>query len=176
MQTRFDHAALQVTSVQVGASQLFPEEGTRELYVGSEACSGRLLLIEPISAGPYKQSMAKRGPGLHHVALGVESLERFADSLIGSGWLLHLCSLRSMRELRTVWLARPGIPFLVEVSQDERPDSPGEQLFLSDVEIPVSENPSILSALGVPTLRPSTDSQTWLTLEGCRLSCAGLLL
>jgi hypothetical protein len=92
--------------VTVGPIEEFPAEGTREVYLGADGA--RLLLLQPIGAtGPYARALARRGPGLHHVALAVpEPRAALADL---PGWRVHPASGR------TLWLCHPGVGTLVEV-------------------------------------------------------------
>jgi SAM-dependent methyltransferase len=127
-----DHIALLVRSLDDALSalaeldltaqpvQTFPNEGTRECYLGEPSQSGRLLLIEPISDGPYADSLASRGPGLHHVALVVDDLDAFLAGVVAdSGWLVHPRSFETRDQAGTVWLARPGVETLVECTEVE---------------------------------------------------------
>jgi hypothetical protein len=66
-------------SADRGNIEEFPSEGTRELYVG-DSIMGRLLLMQPIGAGPYQRAMKKRGESLHHLALDVENLRCPSDT------------------------------------------------------------------------------------------------
>ena len=75
------------SSVDVGEIEAFPSEGTRELYVGSPAM-GRILFMQAIAEGPYQRALEKRGEGLHHIALDVESIDAFVSQISGSGWYL----------------------------------------------------------------------------------------
>ena len=115
--------------LEAGSVASFPDEGTRECYLGSGPA--RLLLLETIGPGPYRSALERRGPGLHHAAY------QFAGPLQESlpllpGWLLHPHSLVSMSQ-GTLWLARPGVPLLLEITR-------GEAAATSDlaVEVPVS--------------------------------------
>ena len=101
--------------VEVGPTEDFPSEGTREIYVGAPTQDARILLLEPIGPGPYQSARQRRGPGLHHVALRVADLKSYVSGLQGSGWYLHPISLTSCAESGTAWLARPGTPLLVEL-------------------------------------------------------------
>lgn len=106
--------------------QTFANEGTRECYLGDAQTSGRLLLIEPIANGPYMKALAKRGSGLHHVALAVVDLDAFvADVVDGSGWLVHPRSFETRRASNTVWLCRPGVGAMIECVQVD--DEPGTE-------------------------------------------------
>lgn len=116
---------------EVGEEDVFPE--TREIYVqGSER--NALLLMEAADTGSYRRALQKRGPGIHHLAIDVLDLDEFLSSIAGSGWLLHLNSLQTMREFRTAYLARPGFPALIEVQEKaELMDGP---LFVDAVSLP----------------------------------------
>lgn len=128
MPTPLDHVAFVVPSIEdaaatlpvpadLGAIETFAGEGTRELYVGAPGSTGLLLLMQPIADGPYARALAKRGPGLHHVAVRVEDARAWAHEAGHHGWLLHTASLTSWDAARTLWLCRPGIAGLVEVSE-----------------------------------------------------------
>jgi catechol 2,3-dioxygenase-like lactoylglutathione lyase family enzyme len=134
---RLSHVAFLVSSVDqsaealrshgfpIGAAERWEGEGTREVYVGGRDHEGSLLLMEAVREGAYRRAMAKRGPGLHHIAIDVLDLENYLEGLATSGWLLHPKSLRSIEVAKTAWLARPGVPTLIEVhgreTIDERP-------------------------------------------------------
>ena len=123
-----DHVALVVRQLEpvlercvsagldAGPIQAFPSEGTREVYLGSPGRPARLLLMQPTDeTGPYARALAKRGPGLHHVAIHVPQLDSFLKSV--PGWLVHPFSLDSESDNRTVWLARPGVRALLEIHE-----------------------------------------------------------
>lgn len=116
-------ARCQAAGLPAGPIEDFPAEGTREVYLGDSTGSALLLLMQPTSdEGPYARALRKRGPGLHHVALRVPQLERFAREL--RGWLLHPASLETLASSRTVWLARPGVGALVEVCEGRADPGP----------------------------------------------------
>lgn len=130
-----DHVAFVVESLETALAGLetlqlrpqvidsFPAEGTRECYLGAPGQRARILLMEPIGDGPYERALRERGPGLHHVALNVPSIERFLEQIDGSGWLLHP---RSFATRPTIWLARPGVEALIEVHEtSENPRTMG---------------------------------------------------
>lgn len=116
---------------EIGEEDVFPE--TREIYVqGSER--NALLLMEARDTGSYRKALEKRGPGIHHLAIDVLDLDGFLSSIAGSGWLLHLNSLHTMKDFRTAYLARPGFPALIEVQEKaELMDGP---LFVDGVSLP----------------------------------------
>ncbi|MGE0709521.1 MAG: hypothetical protein AB7N76_20675 [Planctomycetota bacterium] len=137
MSVILDHVALLVRDLDACAARPelaglargeideFPAEGTRELYVDAPADAApggaRLLLMQALGeVGPYARALARRGPGLHHLALRVSSFDDFLGGL--QGWLLHPASLRT-REHGALWLARPGVSTLVEVCEGP-PDPP----------------------------------------------------
>jgi hypothetical protein len=86
--------------------------------------------MEAIAEGPYKKALNKRGPGLHHIAIDVESIELFIKSITGSGWLLHPQSLATIKH-QTVYLARPGFPCLIEVQQKNNLNE--EEIFVNEI-------------------------------------------
>jgi methylmalonyl-CoA/ethylmalonyl-CoA epimerase len=121
-----DHVALLVRSLErtlahlaplglpTGPIEDFPGEGTREVYLGADDQPGRLLLLQALGTdGPYTRALAKRGPGLHHVAFTVADARAFVGA--HPGWLLLPHSLDSHSGSRTLWLGRPGVGTLVEV-------------------------------------------------------------
>ena len=183
-----DHVALLVPRIEpvleklgdlaaeAGEIEEFPSEGTRELYVGGEGRVARLLLMQARGgAGPYARALAKRGPGLHHVALLVPDLDAFLAGV--RGWLVHPACLPGLASTRTLWLARPGISTLVEV-QEAEPGS-GEPV-VEQVEIPASGELAELLDLRVGEERvagllPSSDHACWLRLGGRRFAVAELL-
>jgi hypothetical protein len=185
MRARLDHVGILVESLENVTGKLkdlgltctgieeFPSEGTREMYCGGDASSGRLLFLQPMGEGPYASALERRGPGLHHIALHVENLERFIGSLAGSGWYLHTTSLESIRGYNTAWLARPAIPTLLEITQ---PESVGtaDDFLVSKIEIPIENRHSLVDALGIAQIAPSTDQHCWLTIADARLSVDSL--
>ncbi len=154
-------------------------EGTLEIYVGDPSKAGRLLLMEAVRDGAYRRAFQKRGPGLHHVAVDVLDLEEYIHGLSGTGWLLRPRSLKTMKATQTAYLARPGVPTLIEVQRREKISS--DPLFTERLEIPVSAAhlshfDKMLTALGVPELRASTDEKSWLTCDGKRFATDVCLL
>ena len=113
------HVALLVPSVRktadylrrfnfhVGKEEDWDGEGTREIYIEKDKANS-LLLMEPIKPGAYQRALEKRGPGLHHLAIDVLNIETYIESLVGSGWLLHPKSVKTIKEFQTAYLARPG--------------------------------------------------------------------
>lgn len=101
---------------KIGAVEEWEGEGTREIYVEMDKANS-LLLMEPMKAGAYQRALDKRGPGLHHLAIDVLNLEAYLGGLGGSGWLLHPNSIKTIAQVKTAYLARPGFPGLIEVQQ-----------------------------------------------------------
>lgn len=174
MSSPVDHVALVVRRLEpvlerleglaAGPVESFPSEGTREVYLG--AGSSRLLLMEPTnSEGPYARALAKRGPGLHHVALNVPDLEGFLDRV--RGWLLVPGCLRDIAETRTAWLGRPGVATLLEVHEAEPADDEGMPL------VEQLELPGPLPVDPRPAMTPSSGG-VWLTIGGRRHSVSEL--
>jgi len=178
MKIILDHIALVVNSVDqsiqklkkynfaIGEINEFPSEGTKEVYIANQHDYGKLLLMEPISAGPYRKALQQRGAGLHHVAINVESIERYLEMLSGSGWYLHLHSFSSLK-YDTVWLARANTPLLIEVHQldlcsvENSADLMVEKVLLN---VPVSAH--LLNSLQIKELSLSEKSETQLVIEG----------
>ncbi len=123
-----DHIAVLVTDVKAAAATLpdwltrheleeQPAEGTLEQYACPPADSDPcLLLMEAVKSGPYETAMTKRGPGLHHLAYNTDSITDAALQLGKHGLLLHPMSLKS-QSMGVVWMCRPGIPFLLELTE-----------------------------------------------------------
>lgn len=179
--TRLDHVALLVTDLlrasdaaralglEVEAPSDFPGEGTREAYCGAPDAAAKLLLMQPLGPGPYARALERRGPGLHHVALATADPRGLAEA--ATGWLLHRRSLRSWEKGRTLWLARPGVGALVEVTEEPAPPARGPAV-VDGVELP-GATPALVAALGAPGLRVSPDLQAWLALAGRRVRADG---
>jgi len=96
-----------------------PAEGTIEQYINlpNEGYPS-LLLMEATEDGPYKKSLHKRGAGLHHLGCVTSDIDDAIHYFSKCGLLLHPISLRTYSH-RVVWLCRPGIPFLLELYQNE---------------------------------------------------------
>lgn len=94
----------------------FPEEGTQEQYVEITERSPRLLLLQPIADGPYSRALKKRGPGLHHLGVTTQSIKALVPRLSEQGLLMHPISIQTL-EHGVAWLCRPGVPFLIELSE-----------------------------------------------------------
>ena len=140
---------------KIGYENRFEGEGTLEIYI-EHGKNNSLLLMEAIGAGPYQRALEKRGPGFHHLAIDVQNIESFIDSISGSGWLLHPRSFKTIKH-QTVYLARPGFPFLIEVQEkDKLEDGP---LFVKEIGINFhSELNRLVQAIGLTEIvKPSTE-------------------
>jgi catechol 2,3-dioxygenase-like lactoylglutathione lyase family enzyme len=177
----WDRLGLPELKVLAADIQEFPGEGTRELYLGEEPWRGRLLLMEPLGpTGPYARALARRGPGLHHLALEVPEAVRFAES--ARGWLVHPASLRKMESSGTLWLARPGVGTLLEVLRSKSKEEEGgsDYSLVEYVEVAVSPLLESLLPLNVETVPvtgvvASLDGGSWITLDRKRLRVADLV-
>jgi hypothetical protein len=160
----------------IGEIKEFPTEGTREVYVGLSSSSGRLLFLEPVGDGPYKDAMEKRGPGVHHIGIHVEDMMVFIERISGSGWYLHPKSLPMWKTFKTVWLARPGVPLLLEVIQRKSLSVSERVEFVTRIEVPFPESrPFLAAAIGIDQLQPSTEGRVFITIDSKRLSLDDLL-
>lgn len=179
-----NHIALLVPSVQkaadylrsfdirIGPAQEWEGEGTLEIYVGNtDAQCATLLLMESVKEGAYTRALRKRGPGLHHIAIDVLNLETYIDKLSGSGWLLHPKSLKTIKASRTAWLARPGIPALIEVQERESVDR--KPLFIDEIRIPdISQKQlDMFSALGIKQVRTGLHLSVLIQNHEIRFEC-----
>jgi hypothetical protein len=159
-----------------GPVDAFPAEGTREQYFGPDGASHRLLLLEPIGEGPYRRAHERRGEGLHHVAIAVPDLPGYVQGLAGSGWLLLPQSLETIAACRTAWLARPGVPCLVEVIAAGRAETAAADRVVGAIEVPMRGHPrDLMAVLDAPGLQASPDEHVWLTLGGERRRLGDLL-
>jgi len=171
---RLDHVAFVVPDLAVPSRKLelhglepgpvteFPGEGTRERYLGPEGTDGRVLLLQPIADGPYLRALRRRGPGLHHLALGVTDVPARVAALAGSGWYLHPVSLATVADHRTAWLARPDAPTLIELVEAPRS---GPSPVSVRVTLPAAvTRPGLLDALGCPEIEESPTSGPMLHL------------
>jgi len=160
-----------------GPAEDFPKEGTREVYVGMPANEGLLLLMEAIGPGPYQTALDKRGSGLHHIAINVESVEGYVANLAGSGWLLHPMSLHTLAHQNTVYLARPGLRTLIEVQKQNKNSLNNQDRFISKVFVEGgSEQQRLLDALGIPGLLLAHNEGPGLVIGQKRISIAKLAI
>ena len=157
-----------------GPKEKFDGEGTAEIYVGDSNSSAKLLLMQAIGKGAYKDALKKRGPGLHHVALDVKDLEAFIHGMSGTGWYLHPKSLGTIRKTRTAWLVRPGTKMMIEVQ--ERDEIYEDPKFISYLELPLNpKERSMVKALGIDTLRPSKDRRSRIVFGKKKIEVADLI-
>lgn len=188
MKSALNHVALLVPSVDQAATALAPfghkihdaaeweGEGTREIYVGDfEIHMATLLLMEPIKEGAYTRAMKKRGPGLHHLGIDVLDLEGFIDEIAGSGWLLHPKSLHTIKHSKTAYLARPGVPTLIEVQQREKISV--QKPVVENIHIPGlrSNELTMFKALGLEQVTADQGGELGLTINGRQISFSTLL-
>lgn len=150
---------------EIGEEEVFGE--TREIYVQGSECNS-LLLIEPKGAGSYQRALEKRGPGIHHLAIDVLEIEKFLDSISGSGWLLHLNSVKSLKDLRTAYLARPGFPALIEVQEKKKLG--GGPLFVEKISLELGQNfAGLVGAVGLADILKPTAANPSLVLRGQKI-------
>lgn len=123
-----DHIAFLVRSVEA-TSKCFPNsctqhqieeqpaEGTLERYItfGDESFPS-VLLMQAVADGPYMRAMNNRGPGIHHIGCECSSFEEVLLSSNIGRLFLHPISMKTIL-YRTLWLCRPGLPFLIELNQ-----------------------------------------------------------
>src|SRR3989338_745698 len=149
---------------QIGKEEEWDGEGTREIYVERDKANS-LLLMEPIKPGAYQRAIEKRGPGLHHLAINVSDLDIYLESLTGTGWLLHPKSIKTMKQVRTAYLARPGFPALIEVQ--ERKEILDHPLFVNEILIPIAPTLSnLITHIGLDGIVKSSSLNTMLSLDG----------
>jgi len=188
MLIEFDHIGILVSNLVDGLGSLrrfdwpigkikeFPTEGTKEVYIGPTSASGRLLFLEPIGDGPYKDAMQKRGPGVHHIGINVDDMRGFINRISGSGWYLHPKSLVTWENEKTLWLARPGVPLLVELVQSESLSESERVEFVTRIEVPLPESkPFLATSIGIDQLQPSTEEKIVITIGGNRFNISDLL-
>lgn len=163
---------------EIGLVEDFPDVGTREIYVGPFEKSGLLLLMQAIGPGPYRNAFEKRGPGLHHVAVDVDSIENYLNSLAGAGWLLHPESLHTMKHSKTIYLARPGIKALIEVQEvGEKSLAKAKELFISEVFVEGNqEQQKLMSSLRIPGLQLAQTNGAGVVIAGKGFSVDDLAL
>ena len=150
---------------KIGEEEIFEE--TREIYIQGGAVNS-LLLMEAKGPGSYQRALQKRGPGIHHLAIDVLDIEKFLGSLSGSGWLMHLNSINSLKSYRTVYLARPGFPALIEVQ--EKKTLMAGPLFVEELSLKFDKSLSgLVKSIGLEQLvKPSSGSQ-YLQIQGKKI-------
>lgn len=175
MVIQFDHLAYVTESMdgllskhlylseKAGEVNVFPGEGTKEVYIGKPDQCGKLLIMEPIDEGVYLDWFKKRGKGIHHLAINVPSLEMFCREILSSGWHLHPYSLESM-EYRTIWLTRAFTPLLIEVHEKSFfSENPGyiEKVYYSQY---ISQK--LMDSLQLDLLIQSETNHFYVQIEG----------
>lgn len=139
MQT--DHIAFLVKSIKAVSDSLpvsctrheieeQPSEGTLEQYItfGNDKYPS-VLLMQAVTDGPYMRAMKKRGPGVHHIGCVCTNIEEEIFSGRTKNLLLHPISIKTHKR-GTVWLCKPGLPFMIELHQN-----PGQASILRDKAI-----------------------------------------
>lgn len=176
------HTAVLVPSAQKAAEylrkfnfhigELEEFEETLEIYVeGAERHS--LLLMEAKANGSYQRALKKRGPGIHHFAIDVLNLENFIDSLSGSGWLLQLNSLKTFKNFKTVYLARPGFPGLIEV-QEKKKLTEGP-LFVEEISLPFDiKLMNLVKSIGLEDIIKASTGNSSFVLRGNKVDLKNL--
>lgn len=152
---------------QIGKEEVWDGEGTKEIYIERDK-SNSLLLMEPIKPGAYQRALEKRGHGLHHLAIDVLNMDSFIESIIGSGWLLHPVSLKTIKQSQTAYLAKPGFPGLIEVQQ--RDEILARSLFVSEINLSLdAKSESLLTAIGLNQIVKNDSGPSSLLLGGHRI-------
>lgn len=160
-------AAARALGLPVEEPQTFPGEGTSEVWAGPPGAAARLLLMTPHGPGPYARALSRRGPGLHHLALRTPDPRGLVET--AAGWLLHPRSLSSWEGCRTLWLARPGVGALIEVSQGALDDAGAPVVEAVQV---VGATPELLAGLDA-ALTPGSAPR--LRISGAWREVGGLL-
>lgn len=164
--------ALSAYDFNIGPEEVFDGEGTKEIYVGLDK-GNSLLLMEGFKPGAYQRAMQKRGPGLHHLAIDVQNLEGYIESLGGSGWLLHPKSIKTMKQSKTAYLARPGFPALIEVQ--ERKELDDRALFVESISLKMDSGmQGLINSIGLGIVK-ATSAPTELVLGGKSIPLAKLI-
>ncbi len=149
---------------QIGEEEKWDGEGTLEIYIECDKANS-LLLMEPTKPGAYQRALDKRGPSLHHLAIDVLNLEDYIESLSGSGWLLHPKSLKTIKQVQTAYLARPGFPGLIEVQ--ERKELQNLKLFVDHIDLKMeSKLADLLAPIGLASIVKPVSTETTLLLNG----------
>ncbi len=157
---------------QIGEEEKWDGEGTLEIYIERDKANS-LLLMEPTKPGAYQRALDKRGPGLHHLAIDVLNLEAYIESLGGSGWLLHPKSLKTIKQVQTAYLARPGFPGLIEVQ--ERKELQDLKLFVDHIDLKMESNlAGLVNPIGLNSIIRQVSHETILSLDGNPIKLAEL--
>jgi hypothetical protein len=177
------HVALLVPSVQKSAAFLKQSgydigpkeefEETFEIYVQGHQRNS-LLLMEAKETGSYRRALQKRGAGIHHLAIDVLNIEDFLHSLAGSGWLLHLNSIQSLKSYQTAYLARPGFPALIEVHEKKNLLTEGP-LFVEELNLNFyDKDSSLVEAIGLTDIVKKSSNPATITIQGKRVEIDSL--
>ena len=121
----------------IGDIDTFEAEGTREVYIGEQASSAKLLLMQPIAPGPYKRALQTKGEGIHHIALEVLDIADFLGNMEGSGWAVHVKSWNLYKNTKTIFLVRAKEKVLVEIMEVKKLSSGSP--FITELGINFSE-------------------------------------
>lgn len=138
-------------------------DGMLEQYVTIEETGASLLLVQPLGEGPYASSLLKRGPGLHHIGCVTSSLDESISRCSRQGLLLHPISLKT-HSRGTVWLCRPGVPFLIELMHwpDHAPVSDCQIRLPTTVAVPDAPRDLIANV----SFQAGADSSLGITMGG----------
>jgi len=185
MQIQLSHVALLVPSTQkatehlrqfnfqIGPDEFWEGEGTKEVYIEREK-GNSLLLMEPFKDGAYKRALEKRGPGIHHLAIDVTNIETYIESLAQSGWLLHPRSLKTIKQVKTAYLARPGFPALIEVQENKTLEE--KPLFVNLIELPFDSSlEKLLLPIGCENVVKKNEGELLITLFQQKIKFSNLL-
>jgi methylmalonyl-CoA/ethylmalonyl-CoA epimerase len=166
-------ALLRSSGLDCGEAEFWEGEGTKEIYVGRGGLPS-LLLMEAVSEGAYSRALAKRGPGLHHLAVDVSDVAAFLPGASAAGWELHPRSAETLARTKTAWLFRRGFPSLIEVQ--ERAVPAGAEVFVNRLELPMAlEFEKLLVPLGLAELVDARSPEAALHLHGQRFRLAALV-
>lgn len=158
---------------QIGPEEVWESEGTKEIYLEREK-GNSLLLLEPTKDGPYQRALKKRGPGIHHLAIDVLNLEAFIESLLGTGWLLHPTSLKTIKHTQTAYLARPGFPALIEVQEREKLIE--KSLFVDEILLRIDPMlVGLVRAIGLDKIVKPTVEAPLISMGGHSFEISGLV-
>lgn len=164
---------LQQFDFQIGKEEVWEGEGTKEIYVERDKANS-LLLVESIKPGAYQRALEKRGPGLHHLAIDVLNLESYIESLVGTGWLLHPMSIKTIKQSETAYLTRPGFPALIEVQ--ERKKLVERALFVEGISLKMDSSlVGLLNFIGLSSVVSASALSTEMILSGKRIKLADLI-
>jgi hypothetical protein len=125
-----DHIAVLVNSIEAVQAAIpesctshelkeQPTEGTLEQYITfGDDKTPALILMQAVAEGPYKMALEKRGTGLHHIGCVCGNIDEELASGAAKQMLIHPISLKTIKR-GTIWLYRPGTPYLIELMENE---------------------------------------------------------